>query len=94
LKYVNLQLGRSDHKVSGKIAITVAGLDAAFASSLTRASAGANSPGVLVCLIQGSTSGKYEAQARHMLASVYDRFTEGFVTADLKLAHALLEDLR
>jgi hypothetical protein len=33
-------------------------------------------------------------QARHMLASVYDRFTEGFVTADLKLAHALLEDLR
>jgi hypothetical protein len=29
-----------------------------------------------------------------MLASVYDRFTEGFVTADLKLAHALLEDLR
>jgi hypothetical protein len=29
-----------------------------------------------------------------MLASVYDWFTEGFVTADLKLAHALLEDLR
>jgi predicted ATPase len=33
-------------------------------------------------------------QARHTLALVYDRFTEGFETADLKLAHALLEDLR
>jgi predicted ATPase len=33
-------------------------------------------------------------QARHALALVYDRFTEGFDTADLKLARALLEDLR
>ena len=33
-------------------------------------------------------------QARHTLALVYDRFTEGFETADLKLARALLEDLR
>jgi predicted ATPase/DNA-binding winged helix-turn-helix (wHTH) protein len=33
-------------------------------------------------------------QARRMLALVYDRFTEGFETADLKLAGALLEDLR
>jgi predicted ATPase/DNA-binding winged helix-turn-helix (wHTH) protein len=33
-------------------------------------------------------------QARHTLALVYDRFTEGFDTADLKLARALLEDLR
>jgi predicted ATPase len=33
-------------------------------------------------------------QARHMLALVYDRFTEGFETADLKLARALLDDLR
>jgi predicted ATPase len=33
-------------------------------------------------------------QARHTLAIVYDRFTEGFENADLKLAHALLEDLR
>jgi predicted ATPase/DNA-binding winged helix-turn-helix (wHTH) protein len=33
-------------------------------------------------------------QARHTLALAYDRFTEGFETADLKLAHALLEDLR
>jgi predicted ATPase/DNA-binding winged helix-turn-helix (wHTH) protein len=30
----------------------------------------------------------------HMLALVYDRFTEGFETADLKLARALLEELR
>jgi hypothetical protein len=44
LKHVNLQLARSNHKVSEKIAITAARLDAAFASSLTRASAGANSP--------------------------------------------------
>ena len=33
-------------------------------------------------------------QARQALALVYDRFTEGFETADLKLARALLEDLR
>jgi predicted ATPase len=33
-------------------------------------------------------------QARHALALVYDRFTEGFETADLELARALLEDLR
>lgn len=33
-------------------------------------------------------------QARDMLALVYDRFTEGFETADLKVARALLEDLR
>src|SRR5271170_4606064 len=33
-------------------------------------------------------------QARHTLALVYDRFTEGFDTADLKQARALLEDLR
>ena len=33
-------------------------------------------------------------QARNTLALVYDRFTEGFETADLRLARALLEDLR
>jgi tetratricopeptide (TPR) repeat protein len=33
-------------------------------------------------------------QARDALALVYDSFTEGFETADLKLARALLEDLR
>jgi hypothetical protein len=31
-------------------------------------------------------------QAHHTLALVYGRFTEGFETADLKLARALLED--
>jgi predicted ATPase len=33
-------------------------------------------------------------QARHNLALVYDRFMEGFETADLMLARTLLEDLR
>jgi predicted ATPase/DNA-binding winged helix-turn-helix (wHTH) protein len=33
-------------------------------------------------------------QARDTLASVYERFTEGFKTADLKSARTLLEDLR
>jgi predicted ATPase/DNA-binding winged helix-turn-helix (wHTH) protein len=33
-------------------------------------------------------------EARNMLVLVYDRFTEGFETADLKLARALLDDLR
>lgn len=33
-------------------------------------------------------------RARHTLALVYDRFKEGFETADLKLARVLLEELR
>jgi predicted ATPase len=33
-------------------------------------------------------------QARHALALVYDRFTEGFETLDLKLARSLLDGLR
>jgi predicted ATPase/DNA-binding winged helix-turn-helix (wHTH) protein len=40
-----------------------------------------------------SASGQRD-QARLMLALVYDRFTEGFETADLKMARALFEDLR
>ena len=33
-------------------------------------------------------------RAKHILALIYDRFTEGFETADLKLARALLQDLQ
>jgi predicted ATPase/DNA-binding winged helix-turn-helix (wHTH) protein len=33
-------------------------------------------------------------EARRLLASVYDRFTEGFTTADLKAAKTLLDDLK
>ena len=40
------------------------------------------------------SEGGQRDRARHTLALVYDRFTEGFGTADLKLARALLEDLR
>jgi predicted ATPase len=40
------------------------------------------------------SEGGQRDRAREILALVYDRFTEGFETADLKLAHALLEDLR
>ena len=32
-------------------------------------------------------------QARHVLTHVYDRFTEGFETADLRIARQVLEDL-
>ena len=31
--------------------------------------------------------------AREILAPVYDRFTEGFATADLRMAKALLDEL-
>jgi len=40
------------------------------------------------------SEGGQRDQARHILALVYDRFTEGFETADLILARTLLEDLR
>jgi hypothetical protein len=32
--------------------------------------------------------------ARQFLASVYDRFTEGFETVDLRVAKGLLDDLQ
>jgi tetratricopeptide (TPR) repeat protein len=40
------------------------------------------------------SEGGQRDQARHTLALVYDRFTDGFETADLRMARALLEDLR
>jgi hypothetical protein len=40
------------------------------------------------------SEGGLRQQARHNLALVYDRFTEGFETADLKVARALLENLQ
>jgi predicted ATPase len=45
-------------------------------------------------LAQLLRDGGQRDQARDALALVYDRFTEGFETADLKQARALLEDLR
>jgi predicted ATPase len=33
------------------------------------------------------------AEARRLLGSVYERFTEGFATADLQTARSLLEQL-
>jgi predicted ATPase/DNA-binding winged helix-turn-helix (wHTH) protein len=47
-----------------------------------------------VALARMLCEGGQRDQARHTLALVYDRFTEGFENADLKLARALLEDLR
>jgi hypothetical protein len=38
-------------------------------------------------------SGLYVAYAHDLLAEVYTRFTEGFDTADLQEAKALLEEL-
>jgi predicted ATPase len=40
------------------------------------------------------SEGGQRDQAQHALALVYGRFTEGFETADLRLARALLEDLQ
>jgi predicted ATPase/DNA-binding winged helix-turn-helix (wHTH) protein len=40
------------------------------------------------------SEGGQRDQARETLGFVYDRFTEGFETADLRLARALLKDLR
>jgi predicted ATPase len=40
------------------------------------------------------SEGGQRDQACHTLALAYDRFTEGFETADLRMARALLEDLR
>jgi hypothetical protein len=40
------------------------------------------------------SDGEQRDEARHSLAPVYDRFTEGFQTADLKIARRLLENLQ
>jgi tetratricopeptide (TPR) repeat protein len=47
-----------------------------------------------IALARILSAGGQRDQARHTLALVYDRFTEGFETADLKLARAQLGDLR
>jgi predicted ATPase len=47
-----------------------------------------------IALARLLSEGGQRDQARHTLALVYDRFTEGSETADLKLARTLLEDLR
>jgi predicted ATPase/DNA-binding winged helix-turn-helix (wHTH) protein len=40
------------------------------------------------------SEGGHRDQARHQLGLVYDRFTEGFQTADLRLARAQLQELQ
>ena len=42
---------------------------------------------------RGRTLSARRHEARAMLSSIYNRFTEGFDTADLKDARALLEEL-
>jgi predicted ATPase len=44
-------------------------------------------------LLGYSPAGRSEPKARDLLAPVYDWFTEGFDTQDLKEAKALLEGL-
>ena len=60
----------------------------------------ANQQGVLSWELRAATSlarlGREQARgeaAHELLASVYDRFTEGFTTADLRAAKSLLEEL-
>ena len=48
---------------------------------------------VTITLARLLAEGGQRDQARHDLALVYDRFTEGFETADLKIARQLLKDL-
>jgi predicted ATPase len=40
------------------------------------------------------SEGGQRDQARHQLGLVYDRFTEGFQTADLRLARARLQEFQ
>jgi predicted ATPase len=65
-------------------ALTVAGAQSALAWELRSTMAMAR----LLC-----EDGQRD-QARHALALACDRFTDGFETADLRMARALLEDLR
>jgi predicted ATPase len=46
-----------------------------------------------VSLTQLIRDGGRRPEARHLLAPIYSRFTEGFDTADLKVAKALLDEL-
>jgi predicted ATPase len=47
----------------------------------------------MIALARLLTEGGQRDQARHELALVYGRFTEGFETADLRIARQLMEDL-
>ena len=46
-----------------------------------------------IALARLLAEGGQRDQARHDLALVYGRFTEGFETADLKIARQLMEEL-
>ena len=45
------------------------------------------------CACCAATCQAHRAEARGLLAPVYDRFTEGFGTQDLKEAKAVLDEL-
>ena len=73
---------------------------AAAMNCLTEALAVAKAQSVIALELRAMTTlarllaqGGQRDQARHDLALVYGRFTEGFETADLKAARQLMEDL-
>jgi predicted ATPase len=75
------------------------GRDAAI-DCLTEALAVAKSQSALalelrstIALVRFLAEGGQRDQARHDLALVYGRFTEGFETADLRTARQLMKDL-
>jgi tetratricopeptide (TPR) repeat protein len=100
-KHTGSELGLSE-LLRIKSQILVARLDRESAMNcLTEALAVARAQSALAWELRSTmalarllSEGAQRDRARHTLALVYDRFTEGFETADLKLAHALLEDLR
>jgi predicted ATPase len=78
--------GREDHKAATRcLRDSIAKAQAQHALSLELRSAI-----TLTGLLRGE--GKF-AEARRCVASVFERFTEGFETADLRVARGLLEDL-
>ena len=90
-------------RIRGELALWQGGADSAAASeqNLRRALDWAHRHGALAWELRAATSlarlwrdqGK-SADARGILRPVYDRFTEGFETADLRSAIALLDTLR
>jgi len=67
-----------------------------FQQALTGRAAREPYPGKLRCTTSLVRLWREPARSdgtRELLSSVYDRFTEGFATADLRAAKALIEDL-
>ena len=84
------------HRLRGELRRAAGGAEADVVACFEQALAVAGHQGARALALRAATSlarFRRDAEARRRLAAVYDTFTEGFDTADLRAARAVLDDL-